>query len=279
MPMMKFFHEPTAFPRRYFLAEGTRLMAMGGLGAMLAGLGLPGEAAAQDWLSLLRGRREGGHGIVKKLVGRASATGRALQVGSRVESGEQVRVAGKSWMILSLSDNTILRANGEARFSLEISTRRTGLFRLLVGSLLAVMPRGNRYLVAMPTTTVGIKGTVFFHQIYHPDERLALDPNGKPVSIPPGIGEYFCLCNGQADFMRSEFMQGDEARGFFSDDSIYHNSYYIDPRRENPLVKAPQLNHTDEQILELIDRQDGPKHDSRWIDSYRSGYDEEDSGA
>ena len=272
--MAKIPHQPAEFPRRYFLAEGTRLLAMGGLGAMLEGLALPGEAAAQDWLTLLRSRQEGGHGIVKKLVGRASAPGRALRVGSRVESGEQVRVAGKSWMILSLSDNTILRANGEARFSLEISTRRTGLFRLLVGSLLAVMPRGNRYLVAMPTTTVGIKGTVFFHQIYHPDERLALDPNENPVKIPPGIGEYFCLCNGQADFMR-----GGQARQFFSDDSNYHNSYYIDPRRENPLVKAPQLNHTDEQILELIDRQSGPKHDSRWIDSYRSRYGEADSGA
>ena len=67
-------------------------------------------------------------------------------------------------------------------------------------------------------------------------------------------------------------MQRQKARQFFSDDSNYRNSYYIDPRRENPLVKAPQLNHTDEQILELIDRQSGPKHDSSWIDSYRSGY-------
>ena len=259
--------------RRYFLAEGTRLIAMGGMGALLAGMGWPEAAAAQNWLSLLKSKQKGGHGIVKKLKGAATASGRPLAVGSRVESGEDVRVDRKSWMILSLSDNTILRANSEAQFSLEISSKRTGLFRLLVGSLLTVMPRGNRYLVALPTATVGIKGTIFFHQIYHPNERMALDAKDNRVKIPSGINEYFCLCNGQADFM-----QGRDARKFFSDDSSYHNSYFVDPRQDNPLVRAPQLNHTDDQILELIDHQSGEKHDSGWIRAYRNTY-ESESGA
>ncbi len=86
------------------------------------------------------------------------------------------------------------------------------------------------------------------------------------MKIPEGINEYFCLCNGLADFF-----QGEEATAFYSDNSAYHNSYYIDPARPNPLVRAPQLNHTDQQILELIDLQDGPKHDSAWLRNYYRG--------
>lgn len=42
----------------------------------------------------------------------------------------------------------------------------------------------------------------------------------------------------------------------------------IDPRLPNPMVEAPQLNHTDEEILDLVDRQEGPKHDTGFLDAY-----------
>lgn len=250
--------------RRFFLAEGARLITYGSLGGLAAAMAWPGRAHGQDWGALFRSRPTGGHGTVKDLRGQASAAGRPLAAGARVASGEQIRVGPNSRLILSLSDHTILRINAGTVVSLEVGVSRTGFFRLLVGSLLTVLPTGNRYLVHLPTATVGIKGTIFFQQIYAPGETVAVDRDQGRVTIPEGIGEYFCLCNGLADFMGKL-----ETTPFFSDDSYYHNSYYIDPRLPNPMVPAPQLNHTDEQIRDLIRRQDGPKHNTAFLDNYR----------
>lgn len=236
---------------------------MGSLGALTAALASPGTSHGLEWAALLGSRPQGGHGIVKALQGRARAEKRSLQVGKRVDSGELIEVGFNSWLILSLSDNTILRINANTTITLDIGANRRGFFRLLVGSLLTVMPTGNRYLVNLPTATVGIKGTVFFHQIYHPGERFAFDEENTKIRIPAGIREYFCLCNGMADFMTTA-----KIKPFYSDVSQYHNSYYIDPRLPNPMVEAPQLNHTDEEILDLVDRQEGPKHDTGFLDAY-----------
>jgi len=252
--------------RRHLLAQGTRLLTMGSLGALFASLGLPAPAAGQDWATQSRVRHQGGHGTVKSMEGAASAAGRALAVGGRVNSGEEIRVAPGSLLILSLLDNTIMRINAGTVVTLEIGKNRMGLFRLLVGSLLTVMPKGNRYLAMLPTAVIGIKGTVFFQQIFHPGERVAQDETFSRVTLPEGIQEYFCLCTGLADYMtpRADAL-------LFSDRSEYHNSYYIDPRAPNPMVKAPQLNHTDDQIRDLIQRQVGEKHNTGFLDAYTGG--------
>lgn len=252
------------FPRRFFLAQGTRLFALGSLGALVAVLARPGTSFGQDWRNLFDSKPQGGHGTVKELRGRASANGRPLRFGERVNSGEKVEVSADSRLILSLSDNTIMRINANTLVTLEMSTRRTGFFKLVWGSLLTVMPIGNRYLVHLPSAVVGIKGTVFFHQIYRPGEKFAFDQNFIRVEIPEGINEYFCLCNGLADFMG-----GQAGSPFFSDKSEYHNSYYIDPRLPDPMVEAPQLNHTDQHIIDLVALQDGAKHTTQFLDKYR----------
>lgn len=250
--------------RRYFLAQGTRLVTAAGLsGALMTGLGFPNEAEALDWRSMFRGRQEGGGGKVQKLKGRATANGRFLKVGDRVNSGEQILVSSAAHLIISMVDNTIFRINGAAQFVMHASQRKTGIFRLLMGSILTVMPKNNRYLVQMPSASIGIKGTVFFHQIYAPGETTALDQDRNRVTIPEGIGEYFCLCNGQADFMKSV-----EKGVLYQDTSTYHNSYYLDPRQPKLLVGAPQLNHIDAEILELIALQEGRKHDSKFLENY-----------
>ena len=238
---------PRRLSRRFFLAEGTRLCALGSLGALGAALARPGTAEAQDWSKLIASKPQGGQGRVKELRGLASAGGRALALGDQVRSGEEIEVAAQSRLILSLSDNTIMRINAHTRVTLELGTRRTGFFRLVWGSLLTVIPTGNRYLVHLPSAVVGIKGTVFFQQIYRTGEKFAFDEQAQRVTLPEGISEYFCLCNGLADFLG-----GPSATPTFSDKAQYHNSYYIDPRRSDPLVHAPQLNHTDRQILDLI---------------------------
>ena len=253
------------FPRRVFLAEGTRLLTLGGLGALAGTLAWPELGMAQDWKALSKTKLEGGHGTVKEVKGRATAASRPLKKGSRVESGEQIQVARDGLVILSLSDNTIMRINGNTTLTLEIGRNRQGFFKLLAGSLLTVMPTRNRYLVKLPTAVIGIKGTVFFQQIYHPEERTAMGMENKSYTIPEGISEYFCLCNGTADFTNAKTLGT-----FFTDKADHHNSYYIDPSKENPLVKAPMLNHVDEEIRQLIQLQDGPKHKSGFLDKYES---------
>ena len=160
----------------------------------------------------------------------------------------------------------VMRINANTTITLEIGTNRTGLFKLVVGSLLTVMPTRNRYLVQLPTAVIGIKGTVFYQQIFHPKERTAESMEQKDYPIPEGISEYFCLCNGLADFVDKSSMGV-----FFSDKADHHNSYFIDPRLPNPIVKAPMLNHQDIQIRELINLQEGPKHNSSFLDEYE-GY-------
>ena len=249
--------------RRHLLAVGTRLTVAGSLGALFTGLGYPQPAQGETWARLFSQNHEGGYGKVKSLLGRASANGRELFAADRVASGERIVVAPKSRLILALSDNTIMRINANTSVELEIGAHRTGLFRLLVGSLLTVMPTGNRYLAHMPTTVIGIKGTVFFQQIFHPGERVALNERKSRVILPEGISEYFCLCNGEADYLDPQATKLN-----FRDRSQYHNSYYIDPTRPEVMVKAPQLNHTDAQIRELISQQEGEKHDASFMSSY-----------
>ncbi|MDH4246769.1 MAG: FecR family protein [Deltaproteobacteria bacterium] len=253
--------------RRYFLAQGKRLLTLSSLGALFGALGLPRSTAGQDWSQLASQRPRGGFGTVKDIAGEASAAGRVLRKNSRVESGERIQVEVGGRLILSLSDNTIMRINGNTVLELDIGSNRTGLFRLIVGSLLTVMPTKNLYLVQLPTAVVGIKGTVFFQQIFHPGETTALGMENKQLTIPQGIREYFCLCNGAVDFMNTGNL-----KAFYSDAAEHHNSYYIDPRQEGKLIKAPMVNHDDKQIRGLINLQEGPKHSSEFLDEYEGEY-------
>lgn len=246
------------------LAAGTRLFALGSMGALFTALGCEKPASPQDWIAQFREKQQGGHGSVKSLRGQARAAGRKLKVGAEVASGEEVKVGADSLLILRLSDNTTLRINEKTVVTIDISSKRTGLFKLVVGSLLTVMPKGNRYLAQLPNAVVGVKGTVFFQQVYHPDETHARDENNKLVALPKGIGEYFCLCNGKADYMNARVTSL-----HFTDKSKYHNSYYIDASGPRTMVDAPQLNHTDEQIEELITYQEEPRHSSKFLDNYR----------
>ena len=256
-----------AVSRRHLLASSLTVLQLGSAAALLGALLPSGTAWAQDWRALAGSEHVGGFGLVKRLQGRATAAGRELRLGARVESGMEVQVAENSRLILSLSDHTILRINPHTAVRLHIGARKTGLFHLLAGSILTVMPKNNRYLVQMPTATIGIKGTVFFHQIFRAGERVATDEQNNSVSIPKGINEYFCLCNGLA-----EFLSPAADKMLYEARAKHHNSYYLDPNQSDPLRKAPQINHTDRQIRALIELQEGPQHDKSWLEAYAKGY-------
>lgn len=244
--------------RRQLLTRGGGLLAGSALGASL----LSQPAHAIDW-SALRKLMEGtGFGMVAFLSGEATADGRPLEVGSRIASGARIEVGPAGRLIMKMSDRSVFQFTGPASLDLILSMMREGILNLLLGALLAVVPSGNRYLVAGPTTTVGIKGTVFFREVYGREETTVQGMDTRFVT-PKGVKEYSCNCNGEIEYLKK-----DAALPFMSDRAEHHNAYYLNPAMPGRLMKAPMVNHSDEEIKALIALQDGEKHDVSWIDRF-----------
>ena len=246
--------------RRRFLASGGKTLlagsALGGLGASL----LSQPAHAIDWSTLRKLMEGDGYGMVSTLVGEATADGRSLEVGSRVSSGAKVDVGPAGRLIMKMSDRSVFQFTGPASLNLILSMMREGLLNLLYGALLAVVPRDSHYLVGGPTGTVGIKGTVFYREVFGKETTTVQGMRGM-LAIPEGAKEYSCNCNGEI-----EYLDKTGAQPFLTDRAEYHNSYFISPAMPGRLIKAPMVNHNDEEIKALIAIQDGDKHDAAWID-------------
>jgi hypothetical protein len=163
---------------------------------------------------------------------------------------------------MKMSDRSVFQFTGPASLNLILSMMHEGILNLLLGALLAVVPRDNHYLVAGPTGTVGIKGTVFFREVYAKEQTTVQGMDTRYVT-PKGVKEYSCNCNGEIEYLEPEAV-----RPFMSDRAEHHNSYYLNPAMPGRLMKAPMVNHTDEQIKALIALQDGDKHDAGWIDRF-----------
>ena len=228
---------------------------LGGITSLLRA----GRADAVDWEKLLRTAKPEGYGIVKQLTGRAFSGGRRLNEGSRVESGEQIQVSKGGRLILTMSDQSLFQMFGPTTLDLILSMMREGILNLLFGSILSVVPRRNRYLVMGPTGTIGIKGTVFFRQVFPEDQVMARTMEGQ-MRTPEGVHDYFCNCHGEVEYQKPE-----TAETFYNDRSEYHNAFFLDPRTPGLLVKAPMINHNDKLIQAMIDLQEEPKHDATWL--------------
>ncbi|MEE8396603.1 MAG: hypothetical protein V3S29_11150 [bacterium] len=245
--------------RRLLGAAGKTLLAGVGAAGLLA---LPGArpSLAFDWKKLLGEKMEGGFGVVKQLRGSATAGGRALKEGDRVESGERVDVAAGSSLILNMSDRSVFRFSGPSSLDLLLSMMRRGLLRLLYGGLLAVVPRDNNYLVVGPAGAVGIKGTVFYREVFPRPGMVGKTMDGT-MAVPAGVNDHFCNCFGEVAYLGSD----EKSEPFYTDRSTYHHPFFLDPRRENMLVKAPMINHFDDEIERLIGLQQGKKHRADWL--------------
>ena len=246
--------------RRHFLVEGGKWTALASGAVLAQAMGLPHQAEAIDWSSLVGSKPSGGTATVKFIQGVSFAESRRLRVGDTVHSGDQLRVAKGGRLIFRLEDNSVMCLVGEAVLNIDFSPQRVGIFKLLAGAFISVLPRNGRTLVQGPTATIGIKGTVFYHELYLPDSEVSMSMEG-PVPIPAGISEYFCLCNGEAEYLRKG-----ETSPYFTDMAHHHNSFYVDPKSTMLLNKAKMLNHTDAQIDELIGFQDEPRHDGSWLE-------------
>lgn len=246
--------------RRQLFAIGGRLIAASAMGAGLNSIVFPGDAQAVDWRNLFQSGAVGGFGKVKELQGTAFINRKPAAVGSLAESGDQVLCTKGSTVILSLSDQSVLRISGESIFTMRLDAKKGGILQMALGSLLAVIPTGNRYLLMGPTATIGVKGTVFYRQAFGPGDTHGMMGDGRQMRLPPRTKEFFCTCNGTVDYLKKDLSQG------FEDTGHHHSPYFLsveDPL--NPYRPKRWINHTDGDIRKLIDRQEGPKHDASWL--------------
>jgi hypothetical protein len=241
--------------RRALLRAGAGLSLAAALGSTV----LPPEAQAIDWGSLFGQRMPNVSGKVRELAGDAQANDRSLHVGDAVPSGATVRVSAGGRAVISLEDGSIFTVFGGSSLQLLLNKMSEGVLNLLAGALLLVVNTGGRYLIAGSTANFGIKGTVVYRQSFGPQERMGQTLDGL-VQIPAGYGDYFCTCHGETDFLLSG-----RSTPFAETQAQYHDAYYLNPANPLQRIKAPMMNHTDEEIRHLVSLQEGPPHDISWL--------------
>jgi ferric-dicitrate binding protein FerR (iron transport regulator) len=247
--------------RRGVFVIGGQVIAGASLEQALERLATAQPREALDWKRLFSKKPEGGTGRVKQVTGIAFANQRVLSLGATVESGEQLRVAKASSLVVSIQDNTLLQIRENTVLDFAPGTHNSGVLNLIAGALLTVMPRDHRYLVHGPVAVIGVKGTVFYRQVFTEQETSALAMEDQRVRVPgTGIKDYFCTCNGSVDYLRA-----DDLSLVASDTAQYHNAFMLNPKNPKLLEKFPMVNHFDQDIRAAIQLQDGPKHDSSFL--------------
>jgi len=241
--------------RRALLRAGAGVSLAAALGSSV----LPATAEAIDWGSLFGQRMPDVSGKVRELEGEAHANDRPLRVGDAVPSGATVRVSAGGRAVISLEDGSIFTVFGGSSLQLLLNKMSEGVLNLLAGALLLVVNMGGRYLVAGSTSSFGIKGTVVYRQSFGPQQRTGQTMEGL-VQIPPGFSDYFCTCHGETDFLLSG-----RSTPFAETQAQYHDAYYLNPANPLQRLKAPMMNHTDEEIRRLVSLQEGAPHDISWL--------------
>ncbi len=247
--------------RRQMFAIGGKWVAAAGVAATWSDLVFPGDSEAANWKSIMSDKSKQASGKVKSAKGNILANGRPVKTGDSLKSGDSILTSKASHMMVSLEDGTIFQVKGKSSFVFNSRPKsRRGIINVALGSLLAVVPTGNRYLVTGPTATIGIKGTVFFRQVFHPMEKHGMGMNGSKIPLPDKTKDMFCLCHGAA-----EYLEPDSLKMVLDDTAKHHKAHFLGtekPLRPNP---ATPINHSDAEIARLIKAQEGNKHDASWL--------------
>ncbi len=144
-----------------------------------------------DWERLSHMMPAGGRALIRSLAGGASTSMGPLGLDGEIASGERIRVEPEGVLILTLPDRTLFEIRGEAEVHLHVDQFSGGMYNLLLGSVLSVIPTGNPFVAAGPTASVGVKGTVFYRQVFDARMRTARTMEGS-MTLPEGISDYFC---------------------------------------------------------------------------------------
>jgi FecR-like protein len=222
---------------------------------LFAGAGSCAGSAPVDW----NGRAESadGTGTIRILQVEGSAKWGSKIVESGMEiSSEQTLDLEEGSLVASLPDSSMVKLSKKASIAFSLDSEKGGVIHLKKGGMLAVVNKSRQkpYLIRTANAMVGVKGTVCYSHILTPEEMGAYSLSGK-------TGDYFCLCNGAIDFLDGEF---DPLK---SDKADYHSPYFILPGKSCPTIKPSKnlINHTDQEISDLIGLMKGPKHNKNWL--------------
>jgi|SRR3989339_567421 len=241
--------------RRQILEWGGYAFVAWGAGAMLA----PSAAWALEWSDWIGKRHQGGSAQVIGLKGQAQAQAdqKPLQLGSKVVNGQEIVVNAGGEALLLLPDGASFKLSGPARLVLEVDAQGGGNLKLLLGGLLGVIPqlKNRAYLVKSSNATLGIKGTVFYKEVFGP--QGSDDPR-----VQPGALAYFCICNGSLAVLP----QG-QSQPLLQDQAEHHHAHLVMPQKNGiELVPAAFVKgHDDPGINQVIESNPGFKHNRSWL--------------
>jgi len=250
--------------RREILVLGKNLLLTSLVAGIPVGCSLSRPIGEVDWQKEIQPLDQKGVATVTHLSGTASADTKPVFAGDRLSSGSVVDLAAGGQLVLALPDRSVLQLKDETRLRLDLDSEQGGDLTLKYGSLLSVVTprrRSRRYRIKGTAALIGVKGTVCFLQVFKPGADR--DPK-----IPSRATEYFCICNGAIDYLDPD------NRTAMSDSAEHHSPYFLYPKGGDVgFIRTNQLlNHDDKEINDLIYRMAGQKHDTLWLNVYRTRY-------
>ncbi len=250
--------------RREFLMFGRNALVMSALSGGLAACAKSGSPLVVDWSKIMSQLNQNGGTTVRKVIGTGMAGRTPLSANQFITAGTRISVDSDSQLFLELADYSVLKISGKASLTLNLDKQSGGELDVHYGSLLAaITPRGRRrYIIKGTAAMIGVKGTVCFIHVFEGSDL-------KDTRIPTDTTDYFCLCNGLIDFLNPA-----NSQLVWSDKATYHNARLVKPVSDGITLQKTGflLNHSDKEILELIDLMKGKKLDRHWLRLGNNGY-------
>lgn len=191
-------------------------------------------AAAGSWLllpvfeALAAGRVEKG---VYRVRGEVLVNGAPVKEGADLRAGDLI-VTGPRAELLFVTDRDayLIRENSRVELGGQAGQLLVAGFRIVTGAVLAVFAPGQARQVRTPTATVGVRGTGLYVQIEDPQRT------------------YVCTCYGTVDLEAT----ADPDRYRETVTTRHHDEpRYISAGGDAVMVKAPVINHTDDELRML----------------------------
>lgn len=174
---------------------------------------------------LAMGKREYTQGI-HKLEGTVFLNNKAAALGMVVKTGDKVTTGPNSLVVFVVErDAYMLRSDSH----LEITAASSGLktLNLLAGKMLSVFDKGPKKII-VPTATIGVRGTAIYAEA---DAQRS----------------YLCTCYGTVDIQANSNPSMQETVVTKRHDA----PRYIYASGDQLIVKAPVINHTDDELFML----------------------------
>lgn len=130
---------------------------------------------------------------VAALVGQAQAGDQALQVGSRLEAGMELRTAPQSRLRLRCADGSSLVMAADTQLRLEVmdlqgAQRQELRWNLRLGLIGQKVSPGGRWSVRTPTAVTAVRGTEFTVEVAEASKTAVLTKEGAVDVQPAGNG-------------------------------------------------------------------------------------------